>query len=88
MSQEEWKTDRKELREKFEMYLQWVWDTWDEAELRGTPFKGIHRILETGLSKDIIMEMYRDTGWLMGVSEAFGWSLNKPGPREWSPRDR
>lgn len=86
--QEPWKTDKKELREKFDATLASVWETWVAAELTGNPFKSLRRIFDSPLSNDTIILMHWETGWLRGVSEAYGWSLDRPGPREWSPRDR
>jgi hypothetical protein len=44
-------------------------------------------MLETDITSEKLVEFYFDAGWARGISEAFGWSLNRPGPREWSPRD-
>lgn len=86
--QEPWKTDRKELRENFDATLAGVWEAWVDAEMRGTPFGGLRRIFQSGLSNEAITQLHWEVGWLRGVSESTGWSLDRPGPREWSPRDR
>lgn len=86
--QESWKTDKKELREQFDATLKAVWETWVDAEMAGSPFKRLNRLVESPLSNETINLMHWEAGWLRGVSEAFGWSLDRPGPREWSPRDR
>lgn len=88
MSKEPWKTGEKKLRRNFDKTLESIWERWDELEIEGGPFGDLNQINQTGLESVEIDQLYFEVGWARGVSEALGWSLKRPGPREWSPRDR
>lgn len=87
MSHEPWKTEAKKLRRVFEITLESIWNRWIDWELKGTPFGDLEEVTEhTSLSTREIIDFSFEGGWTRGVSEAEGWSLRRPGPREWSPR--
>lgn len=86
-SKESWKTDREKLRQRFDTTLEHIWEVWESWDLKGSPFEKLEDIKDTEQESGPIFELYFDVGWARGVSEALGWSLSRPGPREWSPRD-
>lgn len=88
MKKEPWKTEKARLREVFDDTVIRVWEQWDSYEIEGTPFKNLPNAKNADIETSALLELYWDVGWARGVSEAFGWSLDRPGPREWSPRDR
>lgn len=90
------KVNLKKVRKDFEAKLTDIWKLWDEAVLpegeedeKGEdPFSGTYWmefIPFADQEREILRE---DRGWLEGVNAVTGWSLIRPGPREWSPRDR
>lgn len=82
------KLSRERLRESFENVLEHVWEQWHELGLKGTPWGTADELIEeTSLTSQEVIDFYTDVGWVRGVSQSTGWSLDRPqGPREWSPR--
>lgn len=90
------KPDSKALRKQFDDLMAEIWDKWDEKEMPedeeeeagDSPFDGTYWMEFTNLDDGERDSFKIDMGWLRGVSDATGWELRRPGPREWSPRDR
>lgn len=79
---------RTQLRASFDQVLERVWEKWDELGVKGTPWGAPDQVIEeTSLTSVEMIDFYTDVGWVRGVSQALGWPLKRPGPREWSPRD-
>ncbi len=82
------------VREEFNSILTGLWKTWDEGLSREVqkelkdPFSGTYWMHYVSQSSQEHMSLSHSVGWLEGVSAVTGWSLIRPGPREWSPRGR
>lgn len=84
---ETWRTEREKLKRTFHSTLEGVWETWDNYVGRGTPFRNLGDLSESDIESQALFDITYDVGWLRGVSEATGWSLER-GPKEWSPRGK
>lgn len=75
---------RKRLEEEFRRTLADAWNTWAEyggLEV-GSPFGDLDDLPEL----DDNAGFNHTIGWLRGVAEATGWELDRPSPKDWSPR--
>lgn len=82
---EPWRTEPERLRRVFESSLRNLWKTWDEYVGKGSPFEDLHWIHDVGLSLEAAETTIWESGWLRGVSEATGWSLDNPSRKSWKP---
>lgn len=87
------KTNLQQLERSFKKTLEAVWAAWERSQraapgetMGDGPFEGTVWIVPLDLDSDDKEELLLDMGWLQGVKVVTGWSLIRPGPREWSPR--
>jgi len=90
------KPDIKKVREGFDETLAHVWERFGEAVENSDPadrkeyidpFSSTFWIsFSENFDEEVREGIHYDVGWLEGVSAVTGWSLRRPGPREWSPR--
>lgn len=84
---EPWRTEREKLKRNFQSTLENVWELWDNHMDHGTPFGNLGDLTESDMETETLFDFTYDVGWLRGVSEATGWSLER-GPKAWSPRGK
>jgi hypothetical protein len=82
------------IREDFKSLLADLWKVWEKGLSRDAqktekdPFSGTYWMNYVSQTCEDRQRLSHMVGWLQGVSAVTGWSLIRPGPREWSPRDR
>ena len=80
-----------DLRREFDMILRNVWNTWKEHLGSDAGQEGISPFSNMDLAPDLEENagFNYSVGWLLGVSDAKGWSLDQPpkplGPKDWTP---
>lgn len=65
--------------------LKRLWEIWDQWVGRGTPFGDLERLQESQINPQYILPVHYEVGWVRGVSQATGWAVTKPGPKDWTP---
>lgn len=77
--------DPQKLRRAFDGTLKTVWGEYLEYSQAGSPFEDLAEVLPLWENAGFNQEL----GWLTGVADVTGWSLDRPlGPKQWSPKGK